>query len=57
LGKDFDRVRRPIPEFMLFGGMMITHGEAARLLQIGRNLDSFLLKAKLCGRYILACKR
>jgi hypothetical protein len=53
LGKDFDRLRGPIPEFMLFGGMMITRGEAARLLRIGRNLDSFLLGAKLCGRYIL----
>lgn len=53
LGKDFDRVRGPIPEFMLFGGMMITRGEAARLLRIGRNLDSFLLGAKLCGRFIL----
>ena len=53
LGKDFDRLRGPIPEFMLFGGMMITRGEAARLLRIGRNLDSFLLGAKLCSRYIL----
>jgi succinate dehydrogenase/fumarate reductase flavoprotein subunit len=53
LGKNFDRVRGPIPEFMLFGGMMITRGEVARLLRIGRNLDSFLLGAKLCGRFIL----
>jgi succinate dehydrogenase/fumarate reductase flavoprotein subunit len=53
LGKNFDRVRDPIPEFMLFGGMMITRGEVARLLRIGRNLDSFLLGAKLCGRFIL----
>ena len=53
LGKDFDRVRWPIPELMLFGGMMITRGEVARLLRIARNLDSFLLGAKLCGRFIL----
>jgi succinate dehydrogenase/fumarate reductase flavoprotein subunit len=53
LGKDFDRVRWPIPELMVFGGMMITRGEVARLLRIGRNLDSFLLGAKLCGRFIL----
>lgn len=53
LGKDFDRVCGPIPELMLFGGMMITRGEMARLLRIGRNLDSFLLGAKLCGRFIL----
>jgi 3-oxosteroid 1-dehydrogenase len=38
---------------MLFGGMMITRGEASRLLRIGRNLDSFLLGAKLCGRFLL----
>jgi succinate dehydrogenase/fumarate reductase flavoprotein subunit len=53
LGKHFYRVRWPIPELMLFGGMMITRGEVARLLRIGRNLDSFLLGAKLCGRFIL----
>lgn len=53
LGKDFDRLRGPIPEFMLFGGMMITRGEVTRLLRIGRNLDSLLLGAKLCGRFIL----
>ncbi len=53
LGKDFDLVRWPIPELMLFGGMMITRAEAARLLKLGRNLDSILLGAQLCGRFIL----
>ena len=52
LGKEFECLREPIPELMLFDGMMITRGEAARLLKIGRNLDSFLLGAKLCGRYL-----
>jgi 3-oxosteroid 1-dehydrogenase len=51
LGAAFDRVRWPIPELMLFGGMMITRSEAARLLKIGRNLDSFLLGAQLVTRY------
>ncbi len=51
LGAQFNRVRWPIPELMLFGGMMITRGEAARLLKIGRNLDSFLLGAQLVTRY------
>jgi succinate dehydrogenase/fumarate reductase flavoprotein subunit len=37
---------------MLFGKMMITRGEVARLLRIGRNLDSFFLGAKLCVRFI-----
>jgi len=51
LGKEFDRVRWPLPELMLFGGMMVTRGEVARLLRIGRNLDSLLLGARLCARY------
>jgi len=51
LGKDFDRVRWPLPELMLFGGMMVTRGEVARLLRVGRNLDSLLLGARLCARY------
>jgi len=53
LGKNFDRVRWPIPELMLFGRMMITRGEVTRLLRIGRNLDSLLLGAALCARYTL----
>ena len=53
LGKKFDRLRWPIPELMLFGRMMITRGEAARLLRVGRNLDSILLGAQLFGRFIL----
>ncbi|HYL80584.1 MAG TPA: FAD-binding protein, partial [Candidatus Acidoferrum sp.] len=52
LGKDFDRVRWPIPELMLFGGMMVTRGEAARLLRIGRSWDSFVLGARLVTRYL-----
>lgn len=52
LGKEFDRVRWPLPELMLFGGMMITRGEASHLLRIGRNLDSLLLGARLVSRYM-----
>jgi len=53
LGKDFDRVRWPIPELMLFGGMMITRGEATRLLKIGRSWDALLLGATLVSRFLL----
>lgn len=53
LGKEFDRLRWPIPELMLFGGMMVTRGEAARLLRIGRSLDSFALGVRLIVRYVL----
>lgn len=53
LGKYFDRVAYPIPELTLFNGMMVTRGEAARLLQVGRNLDSLWLGARLVTRYLL----
>jgi succinate dehydrogenase/fumarate reductase flavoprotein subunit len=53
LGADFDRVRRPIPELMLFGGMMVTRAEAARLLRVTRSWDSVRLGAGLVARYLL----
>ncbi|MFB3819276.1 MAG: FAD-dependent oxidoreductase [Candidatus Methylomirabilales bacterium] len=52
LGAQFDRLRWPIRELMLFGGMMITRGETLRLLQIGRSWDAFALGARLVGRYL-----
>ena len=52
LGSEFARVGWPIPELMLFGGMMVTRGEAARLLRAGRSLDGTLLGARLCLRYL-----
>ncbi|HWU37427.1 MAG TPA: FAD-dependent oxidoreductase, partial [Candidatus Acidoferrum sp.] len=51
LGKDFDRVRWPILELMLFGGMMVTRGEVARLLRIGRSWDALWLGANLVSRF------
>lgn len=51
LGRDFDRVRAPIPELMLFGGMMVTRGEVARLLRMGRSWDAFALGLRLIARY------
>ncbi|HEV8255976.1 MAG TPA: FAD-dependent oxidoreductase [Casimicrobiaceae bacterium] len=51
LGAHFDRVRWPLREFMLFGGMMVTRGEAVRLLRAARSLDAFLLGVRLVSRY------
>ncbi len=51
LGENFNRVRWPIPELMLFGGMMVTRSEAARLLRIGRSWDALWLGAKLVSRF------
>lgn len=52
LGAHFDRLGWPIPELMLFGGMMITRGEAARLLDIPWSWRACVLGAKLVGRYV-----
>ncbi len=54
LGKDFDLVGWPLPELMLFGKMMVTRGEAMRLLKCVRlSPDSLALGAKLLSRYLL----
>jgi hypothetical protein len=52
LGPAFDRVRWPIPELMLFGGMMVTRAEAARLMRVGRSIDSLVLGARLMSRFV-----
>lgn len=52
LGKHLDRVRGPLPELMLFGGMMVTRAEATRLLRVTTSWDSFLLGARLFARYL-----
>jgi hypothetical protein len=52
LGREFDRVGWPLRELMLFGGMMVTRGEAARLLRIGRSWDAIALGARLTSRYL-----
>jgi 3-oxosteroid 1-dehydrogenase len=52
LGNEFERVEWPIRELMLFGGMMVTRGEAASLLRAGRSLDATLLGARLLLRYL-----
>jgi 3-oxosteroid 1-dehydrogenase len=52
LGADFARVASPLPELMLFGGMMITRGEAAELVRADRSLRSARLGLRLVGRYL-----
>ncbi|HKI97835.1 MAG TPA: FAD-dependent oxidoreductase [bacterium] len=51
LGRHFDDVGWPLPELVLFRGMMVTRSEVARLLKLGKNLDSLLLGARLVLRY------
>jgi succinate dehydrogenase/fumarate reductase flavoprotein subunit len=52
LGREFRRVRAPLRELMLFGGMMVTRAEAARLLRFATSWDSLLLAAGLTLRYL-----
>lgn len=53
LGADFARLAWPLPELMLFGGMMITRGEARQLLNAGRSPAALCLGLRLVARYLL----
>jgi succinate dehydrogenase/fumarate reductase flavoprotein subunit len=51
LGADFARLRPPIAEYMLFGGMMIGKADIPPLLGRFRSLANFRHAAKLLARY------
>ena len=53
LGADFTRVRPPIPEYMLFRGMMIGKADIPHLLNRFRSLAAFAYSARLFLRYAL----
>lgn len=52
LGKDFERVRPPIPEFMVLGGMMAGKTDIPRLINRFRSFSDFLYSGRLFLRYI-----
>lgn len=52
LGRDFERVRPPIHEFMVFGGMMVGKADIPRLLGRFRSVGNFVYSAKLFFRYL-----
>jgi succinate dehydrogenase/fumarate reductase flavoprotein subunit len=52
LGDAFAHIAWPLRELMLFGGMMVTRPEAARLVRIFRSLDAVWLGARLVIRYL-----
>jgi len=52
LGDDFSRIRPPIPEFMLFGGMMVGKTDIAPLIGRFQSLGNFIYAAKLFARYL-----
>jgi succinate dehydrogenase/fumarate reductase flavoprotein subunit len=51
LGADFTRLRPPIPEYMLFGGMMIGKADIPPLVGRFQSLANFSYAAKLLARY------
>ena len=51
LGDDFRRLRRPLPEFMLFGGMMIERPDVPHFRRVFRSPRSALRVARLLLRY------
>jgi succinate dehydrogenase/fumarate reductase flavoprotein subunit len=52
LGKDFARVRAPIPEFLVFGGMMVGKVDLGPLVGRYRSIGNFMYAAKLVLRYL-----
>ncbi|HEU4377702.1 MAG TPA: FAD-dependent oxidoreductase [Hyphomicrobiaceae bacterium] len=51
LGKNFSNLRPPLPEFTLFGGMMVDRTDIAHLLNASKSARSLLYAAGLVSRY------
>lgn len=52
LGRDFERVRPPIPEFLVLGGMMAGKADIPRLINRFRSVGDFIYSGKLFLRYL-----
>ncbi len=53
LGHNFKRLRSPLPEFTLFGGMMVNRLDIPHLRKAGRSLRSTLRSLRLISDYAL----
>ena len=53
LGANFARLRPPLPEFTLFGGMMVNRLDIPHLRNVGHSLRSTMRTARLIGAYAL----
>ncbi len=51
LGAHFAHLRWPLPEFMLFGGMMISREDIPHLRRVGQSLQSTIHTFKLVAQY------
>lgn len=52
LGPWFDKLRPPIPTFLLFGGMMVSKTDIDALIKSFRSVPAFLHATKLVTRYV-----
>jgi succinate dehydrogenase/fumarate reductase flavoprotein subunit len=52
LGAEFRRIRPPVPEFMLFGGMMVGKADIDPLIGRFNSIANFIYSAKLFARYL-----
>jgi len=53
LGKDFDLLRAPRPEFMVLGGMMVGRDEIKHLIRPWQSWTALKLSTRIVGRYLL----
>ncbi|MCW5656011.1 FAD-dependent oxidoreductase [Hydrogenophaga sp.] len=53
LGRDFERVRPPIPEFLVLGGMMAGKDDIPRLVNRFKSVGNFVYAGKLFARYVM----
>ncbi|WP_298243991.1 FAD-dependent oxidoreductase [uncultured Bradyrhizobium sp.] len=53
LGEGFARLRAPLPEFTLFGGMMVNRLDIPHLRRVGKSLRSTLRAVRLVSAYAL----
>lgn len=53
LGVNFRRLRPPLPEFTVFGGMMVNRLDIPHLRKVGRSLRSTLRVMRLVSQYVL----
>ncbi len=51
LGRRFGQLRPPLPEFTLFGGMMVDRGDIAHLMSAFRSAKSFMHTVRLLCRF------
>ncbi|KYG18945.1 FAD-binding dehydrogenase [Bradyrhizobium sp. AT1] len=51
LGADLDKIRPPIPEFTIFGGMMVDRTDIGHLLAIRKSARSLAHAAKILAHY------